>query len=200
DTGYRGNIQFLIVKQSQTRGDRLFEMSCAGNAAYCSHPVISNATLIRRSSVASNGLEINSGTDLTLVNSVITNTATASTFGIRITGATTETAAPTFHSVYMGGFATAFATTNNTAALFNAGTNNTSAGTITLADFVNGANETAVPVRAVSTLNSLTNATSVNGVANGNFFTTVDYIGAVKNASDTWYAGWTCGLTAGSTC
>jgi hypothetical protein len=28
------------------------------------------------------------------------------------------------------------------------------------------------------------------------FFDTTTYIGAVKNSTDTWYAGWTCNSTA----
>ncbi|MBP2159259.1 MULTISPECIES: hypothetical protein [Asticcacaulis] len=183
DNGYRGTIQFLIVKQRETGGDRLFEMSCAGNSAFCSHPVISNATLIRRSSVASNGLELNTGTDLTLINSVIHNTSSTTTTGIRVADAATNTAAPGFQSVFMSGFTTPFATVSgNTWAqtLFTAGSNNTSAGTTSLADFVNGTNEAGVVA---------TNATTVN--AN---FTNVNYIGAVKDSADTWWSGWSCSL------
>jgi hypothetical protein len=53
--------------------------------------------------------------------------------------------------------------------------------------FINGANETARPV---------VNAATVYP----SFFTTTTYIGAVQNAADTWYTGWTCGLAAGSNC
>jgi len=52
--------------------------------------------------------------------------------------------------------------------------------------FINGLNENNVPV---------TNATAVHS-----FFVNTTYIGAVQNASDTWWRGWTCGLTAGATC
>ncbi|MGH8072624.1 MAG: hypothetical protein ACREO4_00940, partial [Lysobacter sp.] len=57
-------------------------------------------------------------------------------------------------------------------------------GTSTLTGgFINGANETAVPAYA--------------GLASINpSFIDVDYIGAVKDAGDTWWQGWTCGLTA----
>jgi hypothetical protein len=181
DNGYRGTVQFLIVKQRETGGDRLFEMSCAGNAAYCSHPVVANATLIRRSSTASNGLELNTGTDLTLINSVIHNTGATTTSGIRVTDAATNTAAPQFNSVFMSGFTTPLANANTTT-LFTTtpSTGNTSAGTSTLADFVNGTNEAGV---------AAINATTVN--AN---FTNAAYIGAVKDATDTWWSGWSCSL------
>ena len=44
--------------------------------------------------------------------------------------------------------------------------------------FINGANETGVAVF------------DAHGVSS--FFDTVTYIGAVKDSTDTWYAGWTC--------
>jgi hypothetical protein len=42
--------------------------------------------------------------------------------------------------------------------------------------------------------------TAVDAKAVYSFFDTTTYIGAVRNASDTWWQGWTCGLTSGSTC
>ena len=83
-------------------------------------------------------------------------------------------------------------------AAFTAGANNTATGTSTLTaptgtslsnqvlTFINGANENAVPV--------------VNAPAVYPFFTSTTYIGAVQNAADTWWQGWTCGLTSGATC
>ena len=60
-----------------------------------------------------------------------------------------------------------------------AANNNTSTFTATLSNvFVNGANETA------------RTAADPKTVAAG--FDTTTYIGAVKDANDTWYAGWTC--------
>ncbi|QYU70751.1 hypothetical protein J4558_11825 [Leptolyngbya sp. 15MV] len=34
--------------------------------------------------------------------------------------------------------------------------------------------------------------TAFNPTALSSFFDAVNYIGAVRNASDTWYQGWTC--------
>jgi len=74
------------------------------------------------------------------------------------------------------------------ATLFNAGSNNTESGTSTLSNvaalysFINGANENGVTPFAVSTING--------------FFEDVDYIGAVKDANDARFKGWTCGLYA----
>jgi hypothetical protein len=44
--------------------------------------------------------------------------------------------------------------------------------------FINGPTETAIPVTDVTTL--------------GAFFEPTTYVGAVKDASDTWYRSWTC--------
>jgi hypothetical protein len=88
----------------------------------------------------------------------------------------------------------------STAVFTNArNTNVTAAGTSTLTApasgttianqnlaFINGANENAVTAIDPKTVYS--------------FFDSVNYIGAVRNAQDTWWQGWTCGLTAGSPC
>jgi len=42
--------------------------------------------------------------------------------------------------------------------------------------------------------------TPVNAPAVYSAFTATTYIGAVQNAADTWYAGWTCGLSGNTTC
>jgi hypothetical protein len=70
-------------------------------------------------------------------------------------------------------------TTQQVADVFNAGTDVTSAFTATLTNvFVNGANEAG------------RNATDPKVVDAA--FDTTTYIGAVRDASDTWYTGWTC--------
>ena len=69
------------------------------------------------------------------------------------------------------------------AGLFNAASNTNSSITVpnTLtATFVNGATENARAAFNASTLNP--------------FLTNAGYIGAVRNAADTWWQGWTCGL------
>ena len=76
--------------------------------------------------------------------------------------------------------------------IFGTGTNNNnSAFTSSLASvFINGANEAAVTATDPTTFN----ADSIGGANSSapNKLTAVTYIGAVQNASDTWYAGWTC--------
>ena len=59
--------------------------------------------------------------------------------------------------------------------------------------FINGANETAVAATDPTAFNADTFAgTGQPNAAAPNRLTAVTYIGAVRNAADTWYAGWTC--------
>ena len=99
-----------------------------------------------------------------------------------ILGAKDEAGPPLFASVVLTCkdpfIAGSGVTRDQTAALFQ-GRNNNSAFTSTLTmTFVNGANEAAVPAFDPKQLSA--------------YFDTVSYIGAVKDASDTWYRGWTC--------
>jgi hypothetical protein len=77
-------------------------------------------------------------------------------------------------------------------AIFGSGTNNNnSAYTPTLTNvFVNGANESAVASTDPTPFNNDSFIT-VNTAA-PNRLSAVTYIGAVQNAADTWYQGWTC--------
>ena len=65
--------------------------------------------------------------------------------------------------------------------LLTAGTNNASQLTTTLTNtFVNGPTENGRTALNPATVNA--------------FFTATTYIGAVRDANDTWWQGWTCGL------
>src|SRR5690606_1967811 len=93
--------------------------------------------------------------------------------------------APAFHSVVLqSGAAAAFSgsggiTAQQVADAFNAGGTSNAAFTHTLANgFINGANEAAVTATDPQTIDPAFEATT--------------HIGAVRDATDTWYAGWTC--------
>jgi hypothetical protein len=183
DTGYRGAVQFMIVRQVPNRGDRGFEFSSAGNQALFTRPVISNLTLIGRTG-GGDGIVLNTGNALQLYNSVVTSTGTC----FDIDDAATVTNGPTFNSVYFG-CGTDFRLDGNqdaaTSGIFATGANNGS-GASTLNGVINGANETARTPTAVAGINP--------------FFVNTTYIGAVRDSTDTWYAGWSCGIATGSTC
>jgi hypothetical protein len=132
---------------------------------------------------------MNSGTNSSFYNLVVTRPAGGTGSGAACLDVDDATTTGVFQSVFFS-CPTAFDDDANGAAalLFNAGTNNTANGTSTLAStFINGANETAVPAFA-------------NLAAASPFFTQVPYIGGVRNAGDTWWQGWTCGLTAATPC
>ena len=133
---------------------------------------------------------LNTGTGGRFVNGihVSTNAATAC---LDVDTASTVAAAPRWDSVV---FSCAIAFKNDSdvdgaaaQALFNAGTNNSSSHTSTLTGgFINGANEAARPAADPKAIYA--------------FFDTTNYIGAVRDANDTWWQGWTCGLASGSSC
>ena len=52
-----------------------------------------------------------------------------------------------------------------------------------------GTNESAVTAQDATTLNTANNN-------NLGFFVKTTYIGAVKDSTDTWWQGWSCGLDA----
>ncbi|HZW16471.1 MAG TPA: hypothetical protein VFF66_09485 [Brevundimonas sp.] len=210
DTGWRGGAQFGIVTQrppTSTSRSAGFEFSSAPASVplasrYVSQPKIANWTLVGRNSPtdAHTVAHFDSGADATIINSVFTSVSGSLAGCMAINDADTATSGVTFDSVFMS-CNLPYRPSNAalSGAAFTAGTNNTANGTSTLTapasgttlgnqtlTFINGANENAVPV---------VNAPSVYP-----FFTATTYIGAVQNASDTWWQGWTCGLTANRTC
>ncbi len=209
DTGWRGGAQFGIVTQrppNATSRSAGFEFSSAPSSTplasrYVSQPKIANWTLVGRASPtnAHTVAHFDTGTDATIINSVFTSVAPSLAGCMAINDADTATSGVTFNSVFMS-CSLSYRPANEvlSAAAFTAGTNNTALGTSTLTapagtslsnqvlTFINGANETAV--------------VPANAPAAYSFFTATSYIGAVQNAADTWWQGWTCGLTTGATC
>lgn len=196
DTGVQANVQFALIVQKPNAGDSFLEFDSNGNEADDPRTkiTVANFTAVQTSVGSGNSgnqasMLFRGNSDVTLVNGVV---YTPTNECLRQNGTTAGGSAATSltaHSVVMtcGGTGAFLGTgTYDNAAVqaaFNAGTNNNGAFTSTLTStFVNGAGETAVPAYAsLSTLSS--------------FFTNVTYIGAVKDASDTWYRGWTCDTT-----
>lgn len=189
DVGFTGAIQFGIVLQRAGGGDRMNEMSSAGQQSVRpSNPKVANVTYVGRAGGGA-GIVMNSGTNSRFYNAVVTRPAGGSGAGSACLDVDDATTTGSFNSVFFS-CPVAFDDDANgaAAALFNAGTNNTANGTSSLtATFVNGANESAVPAFA--------NLASISP-----FFQQVNYIGGVRDASDTWWQGWTCGLTAATPC
>ncbi|HEY9091494.1 hypothetical protein [Parasphingorhabdus sp.] len=197
DSGYKGHNQFVLAVQRVGGGDHVMEADSNGDedAEPRQDHKLANVTFV--SSGGDHVILLRGGGDYAFYNSILTSQAGGAC--IDIDSATTiqttgpdENGPPVFESVFMS-CPTAFVDDGNITVaqiqtLFNAGRNNTANGTSTLVNvaaaypFINGANENGVTPFAVSAINS--------------FFEDVDYIGAVKDANDTRFQGWTCGLYA----
>ncbi len=190
DSGYTGSNQFILAVQATGRGDRLWEADSNGDedAEPRQDHNISNFTFVAGNDV--DVILLRGGGDYGLYNGIM-NSANAC---IDIDGAATVQAAgaapdengpPVFESVFLS-CGTNFVDDGNISAamvesIFDAGSNNVKNGVSSLMmQFINGANETAVTPFDVTTINS--------------FFEAVSYIGAVRDANDTRFQGWTCGL------
>ena len=198
DTGVKANLQYVIAVQRPGAGDTIIEAD-SNNGLEAQTPrqntQISNATFIHNGGAQDQAIRIRGGTDYAIVNSVVVD-ATGSTPCLRIDlpetiaaagSAGDENGPPVFNSLVLD-CATPFrdgssgVTAAQTQGIFDGGSNNNSAFTNTLTSlFINGTNENAVAAFDPTALSS--------------FFDTVTYIGAVQNAADTWYEGWTCDST-----
>ena len=195
DDGWTGKAQFGIVLQALTAAggpDRMIEgsnRSVAGTGTPINtNPIISNFTFVgvpRNDALANlTGISLNNtggspGASSRLINGVVTGTTTC----VNAEAANTAPA-PRFDSLLLncsGALGTV------TTALVTSGTNNTTTTTNTLINrFVNGSAESG--------------RVALNPATIDPFFTPTTYIGAVRDAADTWWVGWSCGLSTGSTC
>ena len=214
DVGYKGFIQFVIAVQRAggQLGDAMIEADSNGNedAKPRQNTRLANFTFIQRSTSGADvaSILLRGGTDYTLVNGVVVSPAGIPC--VRLNGtavaqaanaANDEAGPPVFRSVVLSGCTPAFngsggPSTTDVQTIFGSGaTNNNSAFTSTLtALYINGTGESGVTPFNAATLN--------DPVAAPGFFVQTSYIGAVRDASDTWYAGWTCNsatATFGST-
>ncbi len=196
DVGVKANFQYVIAVQRASAGDSMIEAD-SDNALDGNLPrqntQVSNFTFIQRATPGNQAaILLRGGTDYALTNGVLISPNAAclrisrpQTLSATVDAAIDEVGAPIIRSVAAQcGTATPFLGANgvtnaDVATLFTSGANNNATLVPTLTGlFTNGATETAVPVFNATTLNA--------------FFEAKTYIGAVQNAADTWYAGWTC--------
>ncbi len=216
DVGVKANFQYVIaVQRANVVSDTMIEADSDnpldGNTPR-QNVRLANFTFIqRRNDSSRTAMLLRGGTDYTMINGVVVSPSTTC---LRMSRAQTasatqdaqidEVGAPVFNSVAMQCSATPFAGTPTSStdptivplasiveAIFGAGTNNSSTFTPTLSGtFINGANESAIAAFNPSNLNGFTfNGISVTPAG---FFDATTWVGAVRNSSDTWYAGWTC--------
>jgi hypothetical protein len=199
DTGIKANFQYVIVAQRPGIGDSMIEAD-SDNAFDGQIPRqntrVANFTFIQRSanSFGNNAsILLRGGTDYAMINGLLASNplnpclriSRAQTASGTADAALDEVGAPIFRSVAMQCATQKFIGSNGVtdarvAEIFGTGTNNnTDAYVPTLTGlFINGATETAIPATDPKTFDA--------------FFDTTTYVGAVKDATDTWYRGWTC--------
>jgi len=191
DTGLQGFFQYVLLLQRPGQGDALMEIDSNGLETDTPRQksAVVNFTAVQPSVSSNNeandlaSLLLRGNSDTSLVNGVIISPNNEC---LRMNGSGGANAATLFaRAVVMQCNATKYLgsgsyTAAQTATAFGSGSNgNNDAFTPSLTSlFINGANETAVTAFDAKTLNA--------------FFDTTTYIGAVKDANDNWYKGWTC--------
>ncbi len=222
DSGWSGAAQFGIAYQRTAGGDFGFETSSrnASSATYHSRPTYANWTIVQRSQNTGaqqrrEGIVHNTGHIARHYNSIITaengvrclNLATANTLtfnnGLGSTG-------PVFNSVFFSCPTGAITGSSGITAVqaeaqVDAGSNNVKNGVSSLiSGFINGPNETAAvattvfPTSPSGGLNA--NYNLATGTPTTTFLRSTTYVGAVQNATDNWYVGWSCGLPTQPAC
>jgi hypothetical protein len=193
DTGAQLNLQYALLVQRGGKGDALMEIDSNGFETDLPRTKLQISNLVGVQSAVSSDNEANDqasillrgNADMTLVNSIIN---TPNNECIRMNGSGAAPATLTTRSVSLNCNATKFLgsgtlTAAQVATAFGSGANNNrDAFTPTFTNtFVNGATEAGLPAFDIASL--------------GSFFAATTYVGAAKDAADTWYAGWTCNST-----
>jgi hypothetical protein len=196
DTGAQMNLQYAIIAPRSGFGDGLMEIDSNNNESDTPRTTlqVANFTAVQPavSSANESSGNTNAGTlfrgnsDTTLINGII---ASPNNECVRVngSGSLANRATLTARSVALSCNSTKYLATGTAGITYTTaeiggvftGNNNNDALTSTLTGlFVNGANETGVPATDPKTFAA--------------FFDTTTWIGAVRNSTDTWYAGWTC--------
>lgn len=192
DTGSQTTMQYVIAKQRANGGDNIIELDSPDSAA---EPItalprtnlrISNATFIGGASTSARSLRLRGGADFALVNSVL-DAGTLSCLRID--------EVPTYDSTGAGAPLFASDVMSCGANKFEGGSGVTGAQVQSLIDGSTNVNYNF----AISLTGGFINSDAINAFAVydaktnlSSFFDTVDHIGAVKNAADSWWAGWNC--------
>ncbi|HNS85502.1 MAG TPA: hypothetical protein PKH09_01285 [Parvularculaceae bacterium] len=186
--GWTGSLQYAIVRQNPG-DDNGIEADNNGDttadATPRSAPTIANFTLIG-DGASGEGIQVRAGTAGSIVNGVVTNFAEALEFNPAGIGpdpvinrvAFSGVQAPPTLGVISGSGATLFAAGTNT----NTTTNTLTVPTGFVTPLLPGANETS-PAIVATNPNAIDPALDVT-----------NYVGAVRDASDVWFAGWTLGM------
>lgn len=195
DAGWMGGAQFgLITRRTYDAANNGSGFEWSGSATNTpppSEPKVSNFTIVSADDNLETLVKVNEGSHAHIFNSVFVakpaapaNADAATCFNLSAGTAGYLTSVEIKSALFT--CATQFK--GSSQAVYDAGTkaNVTFAASTLSSEFVNGASENAVPFTPVKALYS--------------FFDDVTYVGAVKDAADTWWDGWTCGIKTGSSC
>ena len=196
DLGYQGAIQFALVVQREDGGDNIVEASSEPGAGVTplSDATISNFTFVGSTGASGNGLRLNTGTVGQYANGVVVHPEECIRWEATAGDATAgyiQANDPNFDSVLFDCGTTLAVAADDAAAAAAAvadDANNveTASSLSGFVPFINGAAENGV--------------TEVDPTTLDPFFVAAPYIGAVEDIDDRWWAGWSCGLEAGSSC
>ncbi|MEZ5897495.1 MAG: hypothetical protein R3C40_05425 [Parvularculaceae bacterium] len=177
--GWGGSLQYAIVKQNSgddngIEGDNNGDTTA--DATPRSAPTIANITLIG-DGASGEGVQLRAGTAGAVINAIVANFAEGLEWAPAGIGPDPDVDSIALDNLGVG---VNFSGSGNT--LFTAGANNTEyTNTLTgPAGVTPGANELSLTAQDPSTYDSALDAAT--------------YVGAVEDASDTWYLGWTLGL------
>jgi hypothetical protein len=185
--GWNGKLQYVIVDQSDDVGDRGIEgdnRSSNNSLTPRSNPTISNLTFVG-GAAGDTGIVLRAGTNAALYNGIVTGFQDAG-FDIDDDSTAAEASAGriSLNSFLIAGNNADIESDSATqdaaqTTVINAGSNIQIGGPVTITDesYVPGAPEASVAATNVNTIDP--------------FFDPVMYIGAVEDADDTWYQGWT---------
>lgn len=194
DTGARANFQHVLLIQRPGAGDALMEIdsnNLEGDTPRTNLKVV-NFTAIQNQVSSNNeandqaSILLRGNSDTTFANGIIV-TPNNECLRLHGTGSLATRATLVAHSTvltcnstkYIGSGSDAYAyTAADVAAIFGANGNNDVFSTTLSSLFVNGTNESQVTAFDAKTLDD--------------FFDTTTHIGAVKDANDDWFKGWTC--------
>ncbi|MDP4575973.1 hypothetical protein Q9K02_12550 [Qipengyuania sp. G39] len=194
DTGVKANMQFVIAIQRAGAGDTIIEADSTNGLEEQTprqNTQISNATFIHNGGDQDQAIRIRGFADYAIVNSILVD-RTGGTPCLRVDGTETlsrtsgpDEAGPVRFESFVLDCAVDFrdssggVTATDIQNRFEAGSNNNANFTNTLTmSFLNGSNESGVPVFDPTALSS--------------FFTVPDEIGAVYASNADWVNGWTC--------
>jgi hypothetical protein len=201
DLGYRGNIQYILAKQSPTNGPANRGIEADNNGSHPSiqpqsNPTIANMTIIgndfNTASADSEGVYLREGTKAQLFNMVVTGTSgMGECFEIEggVTSSVTVDQAVAGDTVM----------TNSVIACSENFKDSKAADGSTLLNaqdwFLNSNTDTSIATDMSKVVNGIftIDTTTPKDFTGNPFFTNATHIGAVS-ADDDWTAGWTVGL------